>query len=56
MCKHQNTAAASAISRASVWCPDCKQWVVKCGHEDNRCGRCGATPKRCTCLKPADNE
>lgn len=26
-CKHANTAAASAIKYASVWCPDCKQWV-----------------------------
>jgi hypothetical protein len=23
---------------------------------DNSCGRCGATPSRCTCLKPAANE
>lgn len=24
--------------------------------DDNSCGRCGHTPRRCTCLKPADNE
>lgn len=24
--------------------------------DDNSCGRCGATPGRCTCLKPADND
>lgn len=23
---------------------------------DNACGRCGATPSRCTCLKPAEND
>lgn len=27
-CEHSNTAAASAIKHAPVWCPDCKQWVV----------------------------
>ena len=26
-CKHKNTAAASAIRYASVWCPDCRKWV-----------------------------
>ena len=24
--------------------------------DDNSCGRCGGTPSRCTCLKPAANE
>lgn len=27
-CKHPNTAAAPGLGRASVWCPDCKKWVV----------------------------
>ena len=27
-CKHDNTVAASAISSAPVWCPDCSKWVV----------------------------
>lgn len=27
-CKHPNTAAAPGLERASVWCPDCKKWVV----------------------------
>lgn len=26
-CDHPNTAEASAISGASVWCPDCEDWV-----------------------------
>ena len=26
-CTHPNTAAASAINTASVWCPDCERWV-----------------------------
>lgn len=27
-CKHPNTAAAPGLARASVWCPDCLNWVV----------------------------
>ena len=27
-CTHPNTAAAPGLEYASVWCPDCKQWVV----------------------------
>ena len=26
-CQHKNTAAASAIATAAVWCRDCKRWV-----------------------------
>ena len=26
-CKHENTASASAIQGASLWCPDCERWI-----------------------------
>ena len=28
-CKHPNSDHAPGLERASIWCPDCKRWVIK---------------------------
>jgi len=28
-CSHPNSAHAPGLQNASIWCPDCKQWVIK---------------------------
>jgi hypothetical protein len=64
--EHEESLAEQRCRRCGEWIKRGRAvWIdgrpygrdcAKAVESDNLCGRCGATPSRCTCLKPADNE
>lgn len=56
----KNEEHARAVDNACPVCDfapsdDCPR--TECPrHDDNSCGRCGHTPLRCACFKPAEND
>jgi hypothetical protein len=50
----ETARSALAGNHYTSWNPNGLPFSSNSG--DNACGRCGATPSRCTCLKPAETE